>query len=34
MEQNCKTVLFYTCKNDSNATILILNAIQNVDFIM
>ena len=34
MEQNYKKVLFYTCKNESNATILILNTVQNVDFIM
>jgi hypothetical protein len=36
LDQNCKNlkVLFYTCKNESNATILILNTIQNVGFIM
>jgi hypothetical protein len=27
-------VLLYICKNDSNAPILILNTLQNVDFIM
>ena len=32
--EHCNKVLFYTCKNESNATILILNTIQNVDFIM
>ena len=37
MEHNCKKkikVLFYPYKNESNATILILNSIQNVDVIM
>jgi hypothetical protein len=33
MERNSKNI-FYTCKNESNATILILNTIQYVDFIM